>query len=339
MSQAIHPPRELDRLRRKLCALQDHLAAVITRARQGQGRRFAEVAAHTAADTIYHVDRISEAAIEAWFTKHWPVGQPVEVVMEGVETGALTFPQGTRPADCRWVAIIDPIDGTRNLMYDKRSAWALAGLAPRPARRAARLDDIVVAAMTELPVTKQTVADQLSAVRGQGLRVERIDRVTGRRRRIKVGPSAATDVRHGFASCVKFFPAGKALTAALEEHLWAEVLGADAAGAGELVFDDQYLTTGGQLYELIVGHDRFIADLRPLVFAKLGHSQALTCHPYDLCTALLLEEVGGVVEAPRGGRVRVPLDTITPVAWVGYANPKLARRLRPMLHRLLAELG
>jgi fructose-1,6-bisphosphatase/inositol monophosphatase family enzyme len=339
MTAATPNPRELERLRRLLCALQDYLADCIQRARRRQGHKFASVAAHTPADTIYHVDRISEAAIEAWFEAEWPAGQAVEVVMEGVEAGALTFPRGTRPADCRWVAIIDPIDGTRNLMYDKRSAWALAGLAPRPARRAARLDDIVVAAMTELPVTKQTVADQLSAVRGQGLRVERIDRVTGRRRRIKVRPSAATDVRHGFASCVKFFPAGKALTAALEERLWAEVLGAGGTEAGELVFDDQYLTTGGQLYELIVGHDRFIADLRPLVFAKLGHSQALCCHPYDLCTALLLEEVGGVVEAPRGGQVRVPLDTTSPVAWVGYANPGLARRLRPVLHGLLAEWG
>ena len=40
------------------------------------------------------------------------------------------------------------------------------------------------------------------------------------------------------------------------------------ARAGEVaVFEDQYACTGGQLYGLAMGQDRFIADLRPLVAA------------------------------------------------------------------------
>ena len=31
------------------------------------------------------------------------------------------------------------------------------------------------------------------------------------------------------------------------------------------VFDDEYLSSGGQLHELMTGHDRFVADLRPLI--------------------------------------------------------------------------
>jgi len=27
------------------------------------------------------------------------------------------------------------------------------------------------------------------------------------------------------------------------------------------VFDDEYIASGGQLYELMVGHDRFLADV------------------------------------------------------------------------------
>ena len=103
MTEATHSPRELDQLRRKLCELQDFLADCIKQARRRQGRKFANVAAHTAADTIYHVDRISEAAIETWFAAHWPARHPVEVVMEGVEAGALTFPRGTAVADTAWV--------------------------------------------------------------------------------------------------------------------------------------------------------------------------------------------------------------------------------------------
>ena len=51
------------------------------------------------------------------------------------------------------------------------------------------------------------------------------------------------------------------------EFLADELIGpADVTRA--TVFDDQYISTGGQFYELIVGHDRFNADLRP-VFYKL----------------------------------------------------------------------
>src|SRR5690606_23431677 len=96
--------------------------------------------------------------------RHWPREQPVELVMEGLAAGT-TFPRGIAVADTRWKLILDPIDGTRCLMYDKRPAWALAGLAPQRGART-RLSDIVVAAMTELPNAKAGEADQFSAVRG-----------------------------------------------------------------------------------------------------------------------------------------------------------------------------
>ena len=50
--------------------------------------------------------------------------------MEGIE-GDLCFPAGTAVAGTRWKCILDPIDGTRGIMYDKRSAWALGGIAPQ----------------------------------------------------------------------------------------------------------------------------------------------------------------------------------------------------------------
>jgi len=145
-------------------------------------------------------------------------------------------------------------------------------------------------------------------------------------------------VAHGFASFAKFFPEGKAWLAAREEALWRE-LGVDGAANGQPVFDDQYLSTGGQLHELIAGHDRFVADLRPLAFARLGLARgaALACHPYDLCAELIAREAGCVVTAPDGRPLRAPLDTTTPVAWTGYANRALARRLAPALRRVLAR--
>jgi fructose-1,6-bisphosphatase/inositol monophosphatase family enzyme len=86
-----------------------------------------------------------------------------------------------------------------------------------------------------------------------------------------------------------------------------------------------------------VGHDRFVADLRPLAFARLGLGGALTCHPYDICTALIAREAGCVVTTPDGKPLRAPLDTTSAVAWTGYANRALARRIAPVLRRVLAK--
>lgn len=317
--------------------MQDEIREALIAARDRGLAKFSRIAAVTAADTIYQVDRIGEHAILAWFERCWPRAWPVEIVMEGIADGELvTFPRHTPVAATRFKCILDPIDGTRNLMYDKRSAWILTAVAPQRGPSTG-LTDIVVAAMSELPTSKHGWADQLSAVRGsgrRGLRAERIDLRSGKRTRFQPRPSRAADCRHGFASLARFFPDGKTLTAKIEEELWAKLYGADPSGA-PLIFDDQYITTGGQLYELLVGHDRFIGDLRPLVFNKLKLCSSLVCHPYDICTALILEEAGGLVEAPGGGPVRVALDTTSPVAWVGYANEKIARAIRPVLRRLI----
>ncbi|MCX6956463.1 MAG: inositol monophosphatase [Verrucomicrobia bacterium] len=325
---------QLNAARRLLCRLQDHIRDTLIAARARHAAKFARVAAVTAADTIYYIDRLSEDAILAWFDAHWPRAWPVEIVMEGLEHGTTTVPRGLTPAQTKFKCILDPIDGTRSLMYDKRSAWILAGLAPQRGPRT-HLGNIVVAAMTELPTTKHGFADQLSAVAGQGVVAETLDLARGVRRRWRPRPSRAKHFEHGFASIARFFPEGKALLGTLEEALWRE-LGVLGKNGGQLVFDDQYLSTGGQLYELIVGHDRMLGDLRPMAYAKLGYSSAtLCCHPYDIGTLLIAREAGCLIEAPDGRPLRAPLDTTTPVAWMGYANPTLARTVRPVLRRLM----
>ena len=329
--------QHLERARRLLCALQVELRDTLIAARVKGAKSFAKIAGVTAADTIYRVDKISEAAILAWFGRHWPRAWPVELVMEGVEEGdEVTFPRGTPVAQTRFKCILDPIDGTRNLMYDKRSAWALAALAPQRGANT-HLGDIVVAAMTELPTSKQWRGDQLSAVRGRGVVAQLHDLRTGRRQAFTLRPSRAMNFEHGFASIARFFPEGKALLATLEEELWRK-LGVLGKNGGQLVFDDQYISTGGQIYELAIGHDRMLGDLRPPAYAKLKLGRAsLCCHPYDICTALILQEAGGIVEAPDGKPLHAPLNTTSPIAWMGYANPALARTVRPVLRRLMRK--
>lgn len=333
-------PGTLEVLRRHLCDLESHIQNIICTARDHSLDGLSDVSSVTRSDTIYHIDKISESALLKWFETHWPGDQPVELVMEGLEDhGPHTFPPGTPPERCLWKCIIDPIDGTRSIMYDKRPAWILAGIAPWKGE-ANTLQDIVVSAMTEIPTSKQTLADQLSAIKGGGseqVQMHRIELRTGKRTPLNFQPSRATDLKHGFASFVKFFPEAKELTARLEEALFRR-LGVAGEGCSALVFDDQYLTTGGQLYEVIAGRDRFLADLRPLTLPVVGQPAALACHPYDICTALIATELGVIVEKPDGSPMDAPLDTTTPVAWVAYANETLAAAIRPILRELISGL-
>lgn len=318
----------LDQARRLLCQLQDAIQGSVRLAQRRGARRMTRVAAVTTADTIYGIDKVSEHAVLTWFGKNWPAEWPVELVMEGLEGATVTFPRGTSVSATIFKCILDPIDGTRGIMYDKRSAWSLAALAPQRGAKT-HLGDIIAAAMTELPTSKAGFADQLSVVQGRAVVAERIDLTTGRRRKFTPRPSRATDLEHGFASFAKFFPPGKVWLAEREATLF-RALGGDAE-----IFDDQYLSTGGQLYELLMGHDRFIADLRPLAFEELKLATALTCHPYDICTALIAQSLGCLVTAPDGAPLRVPLDTTSAVAWTGYANARLARKIAPKLRKIV----
>ncbi len=331
-------PAEAESLRALLCELQNSIRDALLHERREVGEGdWAIVVGQTGADTIYALDRISEAAISAWFGAHWPTSEPVEVVMEGLEDGeVVTFPLGTPVGETKWKCILDPVDGTRGLMYDKRSAWSLAGIAPQRGA-ATNLADICVAAITELPTSKGYLADQVSGVVGcgrAGLVCQRVNILDGTRASWTPRPSAASDFRHGFAALARFFPEGKALLARVEEELWGELVGLGQEAA-PVVFDDQYISTGGQLFEILVGHDRMQGDLRPLAYAKLGLHSTLACHPYDICTAFLLREAGGVVEGVQGEPLRAPLDTTSSVCWMGYANETLAAQVRPVLRRLV----
>ena len=107
------------------------------------------------------------------------------------------------------------------------------------------------------------------------------------------------------------------------------------------LFEDQYICTGGgHLYELIAGHDRFNADLRPNLEDALvtrGQELGICCHPHDMCTELIAREMGVAVTKPDGGRLDQPLATTPPVAWVGYANDSLKQQIEPVLVSILSR--
>ena len=93
----------------------------------------------------------------------------------------------------------------------------------------------------------------------------------------------------------------------------------------------------GQLYELIAGHDRLVIDIRPHAFRKLGLPLALSCHPYDLCTALVARAAGVIVRTPDSSELNIPFDTTSPVSWVAYANETLATTIHPVVETLIQK--
>ena len=286
-------------------------------------------------DTIYAIDMIAEEIIDA-YCEEWAAAEgPLVLISEGIEdAGWKVFPHDAREEDARFLLIFDPIDGTRNLMFNKRSSWALSGIAPNKGRETT-LVDIEVAMMTELPTSRALLADQLWAIKGDGAfrRIRNLH--DGSEQDAQIRPSQETTLSHGFSSIAKFFPPGKAAMAEFEELLLEEV--APNTGENPLVFDDQYMTTGGQLYELMVGHDRFTADLRPVFFKKLGLPPKLVCHPYDICVELIAREAGVIVVDEHGNRLSALLDIRADVSWCGYANQAVHDRVQPVLERLLTE--
>src|SRR5262245_27238192 len=286
----------------------------------------AAVTGKQAGDVIYAVDRLSEQVLVDRFAalaRNWPC----VLVAEGLGVnGRRVLPEGTRERDAEIVALVDPIDGTRGLMYQKRPAWILTGIAPYRGGQET-LADIRIAVQTEIPLVKQHLADTLWAVAGVGARAERFDLVAGTRTPLAFRPSRATTVAHGFGGLAKFFSGTRAELAAIDDAVVRRLLGDRGDDGDPLVFDDEYLTSAGQLYELAVGHDRWTADLRPLLQPArraAGRAPIFCAHPYDLACELIAREAGVIVTDPRGAALAAPLDVTTDVAWMGFANPDLA---------------
>jgi len=291
-------------------------------------------------DTIYAVDRISEDLLVELFEREVASLAPLVLVAEGIEGGELVLPRGVAARDAVWRVVVDPIDGTRGLMYQKRSAWVLTGVA-RNRGDETNLQDIELAVQTEIPLVKQHLSDTLWAVRGEGAHAERFNRLTDERQALPLIPSRATTIRHGFAMIARFFPGARDELAAIDEEIVRGALGPVEPGKAHC-FEDQYLSSGGQLYELMMGHDRFVADLRPLiekVLNKRGLALGICCHPYDMCTELIAREAGVIVTDERGGPLRALLKVEPDIAWAGYANDAIRSEIEPLLRDALNRRG
>jgi fructose-1,6-bisphosphatase/inositol monophosphatase family enzyme len=331
---------DVNMLLEPLRQIHDGIRGVVVAATERQQLdQLAGIARDAEGDTIYAIDAVSEARLLDSFEE---LGRRHSFVLiaEGLEGGHIVFPHGTDEASATWRIIVDPIDGTREIMYQKRSAWILTGVAPNRGPETS-LRDVVLALQTEIPTVKQHRSDQLWALRGQGAHSERFDRLTGRGESIRIRPSQANTIAHGFAMISRFFPGVRDELASIDEEIVMGALGPTSRGKAHC-FEDQYLSTGGQLYELMAGHDRFVADLRPLMeplSAERGMPLGICCHPYDLCSVLIATEHGVIITDACGQPLDAPLNLEADVAWIGYTNEYIRRQIEPLLQAALRRRG
>ena len=102
-----------------------------------------------------------------------------------------------------------------------------------------------------------------------------------------------------------------------------------------LTFEDQYISSGGQLYELVMRH-RWTVDLRPLHRATPSCGQACP----GCAVTLTISHRARVTRIASGGGSRPGSTSTATSAWVGYANATLRNRnTSPVLHAQLRAHG
>ncbi|MFQ5632134.1 MAG: inositol monophosphatase, partial [bacterium] len=245
-----------------------------------------EIVAEQGGDVIFAIDKTTEKLLLDFCEKELYPEFEFVLIAEGLpEDAKKLFSKKCHAGEVPYRIIVDPIDGTRLLMYDKRSAWILTGVAENRGE-ATSLRDIFFAMQTEIPTRKQTLADTLWAYCDRPAEAIRENLATGETTSFTPAPSRAKTLDQGFASFVHFFHGSKEVLSRIDEALCQKLYGEIKSGQA-WTFEDQYMSTGGQIYELATGRDRLIVDLRAFAGKLLQNETGLCCHPYDICTELI----------------------------------------------------
>lgn len=286
-------------------------------------------------DVSYKIDLSAEKFIEG-FAEKFSKKYPIKIISEGL--GTKIFPKEGKP---EYEIIIDPIDGTRGLMYSLREAWILTGVAPCQKNKNTDLSDIHLAVQTEIPRKKQTEASVVWAIKGQGTFEEVWDlRENKILKTINLKSTQASNLENGFAPFTDFFPGAKEEMGRLIDNVFSKILGPVEKGKA-VTFNDQFICSGGQIYCLASGRYRFVCDLRPdieKVLNKKGQSLGLMAHPYDISTLLVAQEAGAIITDTNGKEIKYPLDTKTDCGWIGYANESIKKQVEPVLLEEITNL-
>ncbi|MDP6837334.1 MAG: inositol monophosphatase family protein [Planctomycetota bacterium] len=325
---------------RELC---DDIRSAVSRVvASSQPAELSRILGQGAGDISFGIDAPAELAAAAWLEtrartgplsllteeRGWqhrgpgPSGEPVELA---------DFDHGG-PRIC-----LDPLDGTRNLMMDLRSAFTVVAWAA-PGSGQPRLADASLGLVSEIPTGNSQSYSRLVGQRRGACQLETFA-LSGQ------PLCAASDLRvddcvsvdNGYFCFFRFSPALRPAIATLEAAFFARLVALEGARPDSW-YDDQYCSNGAQLFLTARGTYRMVADLRAHLAARAG-SETVTAKPYDLAGAVICAQAAGCsVTAPNGTPLDFPLDATTPVSFVAWANSASADRLAPHLLACLADV-
>lgn len=314
-------------------AIRRRVGELLERARRAEQPELADrPGAWGAGDLSYALDDVADEPL-AEYAERLGTRHPVTLIAEG--PGERRAGAAAKGPPLR--VLIDPVDGTRSLMHDMRTAWALTGLAPDKGPTT-RLSDTVVAVQTELPTTTTGIYHVLTAVRGRGAVIARHDARTGaelERRPLRAPQGLRID--NGYLCFTRYLAVERPLVAELEAEFLARAIETHDLEP-RLLYDDQYLCSAGQLFLVATGRYRMLADLRGWLHRTRG-LQNFTSKPYDLASLLIWREAGVPVLDEHFAPLDAPMDTETKLSVVAFANEQLRLKLEPELRAAMAVTG
>ncbi len=302
-----------------------------------------------AGDITFAIDVVAEEAVERWFDRMAAQG-PVSLMTEDMgwrhrgpnaEGGVIEldgFDHGGPRIG------LDPIDGTRNVMHDLRSAWVVVSFAG-PGTGEPRYSDLTYGLVSEIPDSRGAEVRELDAVRGCGARLRSLSLGSGEapseteRADDPIQADAEARLDRGYFPFFGFHPSCRSDVAALGYDVFRRLQEERPALDLSTVFNDQYISSGGQLALLVLGTYRAIIDAR-VDLGRRTQNPTQTAKPYDMAgAALVAVEAGCVVSGPNGEELDFPLDVTTPVDFAGFHNPATAEAMLPHLRAALAQIG
>lgn len=325
-----------------LCERMRHAAREVLLAarKSGDYSRVSRAVGQGAGDTSYGLDVATEAALLEWMQEVGRV-QPFSLLSE--DAGWRHF--GPGPGGVRELPgfehggpriVVDPVDGTRNLMTDLRGAWSVVGMAG-PGTGVPRQKELVFGVLSEIPDTRAASYRRLSAARGGPCHFEERTFYKGGPivKPVELGTGSDDRPDNGYFPFFKYMAEQRPEIAAIEANFLERLRRHEGADV-RTCWDDQYISNGGQLALLSLGGYRMLADLRAHLAARRG-TTTLATKPYDIAGALLCAQAAGcVVTAVDGSELDFPIDATTPVSWVAWSNEATRRRLAPHLAAALA---